>query len=160
MKTGKLLLYHGSNQVIDVPKWNHGSKFRDFGQCFYTTHSREMARDWAEKSSLVSPVVNSYMLDFRSVETYNLRIKRFRADGEWAEFVYNNRFNAGFRRPGYDIIVGPVADRGLTEQFYKIDNEGLTFSDIATLISYSRYKEMQVCFCSDYAVGLLKRVDL
>ena len=65
MKIGKLLLYHGSNMVVDCPKWNHGSRYRDFGQCFYTTHSREMARDWAEKMSLVNPVVNGYALDFR-----------------------------------------------------------------------------------------------
>ena len=29
MKIGKLLLYHGSNMVIDSPEWNHGSRFRD-----------------------------------------------------------------------------------------------------------------------------------
>ncbi|MBR4363716.1 MAG: DUF3990 domain-containing protein [Prevotella sp.] len=160
MKIGKLLLYHGSNMVVDCPKWNHGSRYRDFGQCFYTTHSREMARDWAEKMSLVNPVVNGYALDFRSVETCDLRIKRFRADAEWAEFIYNNRFNSTFCRPEYDIIVGPVADRGLTEQFSRIDNEGLSFDDIAPLINYSRYKDVQICFCSEYSVKLLKRIDL
>jgi hypothetical protein len=56
--------------------------------------------------------------------------------------------------------VGPVADRGLTEQFAKIETEGLTFADVAPLIKYDRYKEMQVCFSSEYAVKLLKRIDL
>ena len=55
--------------------------------------------------------------------------------------------------------MGPLADRGLTEQFAKIEAEGLTFAEIAPLINYRRYKEMQVCFCSDYAVKLLKRID-
>lgn len=110
--------------------------------------------------SLAHPVVNSYSLDFRQAETYDLRIKRFWADAEWAEFIYNNRFNPSFRRPEYDVIVGPVADRGLTEQFARIETEGLSFADVAPLINYSRYKEMQVCFCSDYAVKLLKRIDL
>ena len=160
MKLGKLLLYHGSNQIVEVPEWNHGSKYRDFGQCFYTTHSRDMARDWAVKQYALYPVVNSYLLDFHSMDTYCLRIKRFNPDAEWAEFVYNNRFNANFTRPVYDIIIGPVADRGLTEQFSKIENEGLNFSDIAPLIIYNRYKDFQVCFCSDYAVGLLKRIEL
>lgn len=159
MKIGKLLLYHGSDQKVETPEWNHGSRYRDFGQCFYTSHSRQMAKDWADKMSLLHPVVNSYSLDFREAETCNLRIKRFRANAEWAEFIYNNRFNAAYRRPEYDIIVGPLADRGLTEQFAKIEAEGLTFAEIAPLINYSRYKEMQVCFCSDYAVKLLKRID-
>lgn len=160
MKVGKLLLYHGSDQQVNIPEWNHGSRYRDFGHCFYTTHSRAMARDWAEKASLLTPVVNGYAIDFEVVETHNLRIKRFRADAEWAEFVYNNRFNPGYKRPQYDIIVGPVADCGLTEQFSRIETEGLTFADVAPLIKYERYKEMQVCFCSEYAVKLLKRIDL
>jgi len=160
MKAGKLLLYHGSNQVVDEPEWNHGSKFRDFGQCFYTTHSRAMARDWAEKASLVNPVINAYLLDFKLLQSGNLRVKRFQADAEWAEFVYNNRFKPDFNRPGFDIIVGPVADRGLTEQFSKIDIGDKTFSDVAPEIVYDKYKDLQVCFCTDYAVGLLKRIDL
>lgn len=160
MKVGKLLLYHGSDQQIDRPEWNHGSRYRDFGQCFYTTHSRAMASNWAEKNFMLHPVVNGYALDFEAAETFNLRIKRFHADAEWAEFIYNNRFNPGFKRPAYDVIVGPVADRGLTEQFAKIETEGLTFADVAPLIKYDRYKEMQVCFSSEYAVKLLKRIDL
>lgn len=88
MKIGKLLLYHGSDQQVNIPEWNHGSRYRDFGHCFYTTHSRAMARDWAEKASLLTPVVNGYAIDFEVVETHNLRIKRFRANAEWAEFVY------------------------------------------------------------------------
>lgn len=159
MKIGKLLLYHGSDQDVRNPLWNHGSRFRDFGQCFYTTHSRQMAKDWADKMSAKHPVVNIYSLDFREVETYNLRIKRFRADAEWAEFIYNNRFNPKYKRPLYDVIVGPIADRGLTEQFARIQTEGLTFADVAPLINYDRYKEMQVCFCSDYAVKLLRQID-
>ena len=160
MKAGKLLLYHGSDQVVDVPEWNHGSRFRDFGHCFYTTHSREMARGWAEKSSVVNPVVNAYLIDFRLLQSCSLKVKRFKADAEWAEFVFNNRFKTDFKRPDYDIIVGPVADRGLTEQFSKIDIEGMTFADVAPHILYTRYKDLQICFCNDYAVGLLKRIDV
>lgn len=119
-----------------------------------------MASNWAEKNFMLHPVVNGYALDFDAAETFNLRIKRFHADAEWAEFIYNNRFNPGFKRPAYDVIVGPVADRGLTEQFAKIETEGLTFADVAPLIKYDRYKEMQVCFSSEYAVKLLKRIDL
>jgi hypothetical protein len=55
MKVGKLLLYHGSDQQIDRPEWNHGSRYRDFGQCFYTTHSRAMASNWAEKNFMLHP---------------------------------------------------------------------------------------------------------
>ena len=51
MKVGKLLLYHGSDQQIDRPEWNHGSRYRDFGQCFYTTYDRETAEDRLDEES-------------------------------------------------------------------------------------------------------------
>jgi len=35
MKASQLYLYHGSDVVIDSPKWNLGSSHRDFGQCLY-----------------------------------------------------------------------------------------------------------------------------
>lgn len=158
MKATQLYLYHGTDVVIDAPKWNHGSRYRDFGHCFYTTHSREMATDWAEKRSLLYPVVNCYVVNFKDLQTGTLKVKRFKADAEWAEFIYNNRYNRHYRRPDYDIIIGPVADKGLSEQMAKARREGKTFEEIAPLIQYNRFRDMQVCFCSDYALTLLKRI--
>ena len=38
---------------------------------------------------------------------------------------------------------------------------GITEADFAILgILYTRYKDLQICFCNDYAVGLLKRIDV
>ena len=44
-----VVLYHGTDKVLLQPTWNKGSRYRDFGQCFYTTYNRDMAVDWAEK---------------------------------------------------------------------------------------------------------------
>lgn len=85
--------------------------------------------------------------------TADLRIKRFKADAEWAEFVYNNRENARFRRPSYDIIIGPIADRGLSDEFKKVKRGKATFADIAPLIHYDKYKSYQVAFCSEKALN-------
>lgn len=48
-----------------------------------------------------------------------------------------------------------MADRGLKEQFIKMKTEGKTFDEIAPLIHYDKFRSMQVCFCSDYAIGML-----
>lgn len=152
-------LYHGSDQRIDSPRWDLGDEGRDFGRCFYTTYDRRTAKDWAEKNFKGHSVVNRYAVDLERLTDGGLRIKRFEADAQWAEFVWNNRYNTKFKRPNYDIIIGPLADRGLKEQFMKMKTEGKSFDEIAPLIHYDKFRSMQVCFCSDYAVSMLNLMD-
>ncbi|MCR5394122.1 MAG: DUF3990 domain-containing protein [Bacteroidales bacterium] len=154
-----IYLYHGSNQRIESPKWNIGEEGRDFGRCFYTTYDRRTARDWAKKNFGDNPIVNKYVLDLEKLTDGTLRIKRFNADAEWAEFVWKNRYDRKYRRPDYDIIIGPMADRGLKKQFMKMRTEGKSFAEVAPFIHYDRFQSMQVCFCSDYAVRMLDLIE-
>ena len=155
------ILHHGTDQTFDTPRWDMGSERRDFGRCFYTTYSRKMADDWAKyKSQEGGGITYHYVIDFTKMASCNLRIMRYEANEEWAKFVYNNRYNKRFRRPQYDIIIGPLADNGLSDQFSKIKKEGKTFEEIAPLIEYTKYSAVQVCFCSDNALQLLRRIEL
>lgn len=153
-------LHHGSNVVVNAPEWDKGSRYRDFGQCFYTTYNEQMAKDWTAKMSGAT-IVNHYRFDWEKLDasTHNLKVKRFVADAEWARFVYNNRYVRNFRRPPYDIIVGPLADRSLTEQFARIKTEGLSFDEVAQKIEYTKYHATQVCFCTDKAVKMLTKIE-
>lgn len=159
MQISQFVLYHGSDMDVKLPVCNSGSRYRDFGQCFYTTYDRDTAKDWAEKINAVYPVINKYALNLKHFQTGNLRIKRFNADAEWAEFVYNNRENSRFRRPAYDIIIGPIADRGLSQEFQKVKRRKATFAEIAPLIHYNKYKSYQVAFCTEKALNLLTYLD-
>jgi hypothetical protein len=152
-------LYHGTDVKIPHPACDRGKDGRDFGRCFYTTYNRKTARDWAKKNFGSNFVVNRYSINLEVLENGGLRIKRFHADAEWAEFVWRNRYDRKFKRPQYDIIIGPMADRGLKEQFMKMRTEDKTFAEIAPMIHYDRFKSLQVCFCSDYAVKLLNLID-
>lgn len=159
MNISQFVLYHGSDIDVRTPRWNSGSRFRDFGQCFYTTYDRETAKDWAEKITTLYPVVNKYALNLKRIDSTNLRIKRFEANEEWARFVYENRENARYKRPAYDIIIGPIADRGLQQEFSKVKRGKATFAEIAPLIHYDRYHSYQVAFCTDKALELLTYLD-
>lgn len=159
MQISQFILYHGSDTDVKLPVWNSGSRYRDFGQCFYTTYDRATAQDWADKIDPLDPVINKYALNLKNFHTADLRIKRFQADAEWAQFVYNNRENSRFRRPAYDIIIGPIADRGLTDEFKKVKRGKATFAEIAPLIHYDRYKSYQVAFCTEKALNLLTYLD-
>ena len=159
MQISQFVLYHGSGTDVKLPVCDSGSRYRDFGQCFYTTYDRSTAQDWAEKMQALSPVVNKYAFNLKHMPTADLRIKRFQADAEWAEFVYNNRENSRFHRPAYDIIIGPIADRGLSDEFKKVKRGKATFAEIAPLIHYDKYNSYQVAFCSKKALNLLTYLD-
>lgn len=159
MIISQFVLYHGSDTNVKRPVWNSGSRFRDFGQCFYTTYDRDTAKDWAVKMTALYPVVNKYALNLKSVQTMDLRIKRFQADEEWARFVYENRENSRFKRPAYDIIIGPIADKGLQDEFRKVKSGKASFAEIAPLIHYDRFHSYQVAFCTDRALKLLSYLD-
>ena len=91
-----------------------------------------MAKNWANKRFEKDAVLNKYHIDLERLVDGNLKIKRFNADAEWAEFVWRNRYDEKYRRPDYDIIIGPIADFGLKREFIKMRTEGLSFSDVAS----------------------------
>lgn len=159
MQISQFVLYHGSDTDVKLPVCDSGSRYRDFGQCFYTTYDRSTAQDWAEKMEALNPVVNKYAFNLKHMPTADLRIKRFQADAEWAQFIYNNRQNPRYRRPAYDIIIGPIADRGLIDEFRKVRRGKATFEEIAPLIHYDRFNSYQVAFCSKKAMNLLTYLD-
>ena len=39
-----LILYHGSQQIVEVPKFGIGKSYNDYGQGFYCTESIELAK--------------------------------------------------------------------------------------------------------------------
>lgn len=42
-----LIIYHGSQQIVEVPKFGIGKKYHDYGQGFYCTENIELAKEWA-----------------------------------------------------------------------------------------------------------------
>lgn len=118
MQISQFVLYHGSDTDVKHPVWNSGSRYRDFGQCFYTTYDRETAKDWAEKIGSLFPIVNRYALSLKHMQTANLRVKRFDANAEWAQFVYNNRENPRFHRPAYRYTYDTALDVVLSSNTY------------------------------------------
>ena len=40
-------IYHGSQQIVEVPKYGVGKTYNDYGQGFYCTENIELAKEWA-----------------------------------------------------------------------------------------------------------------
>lgn len=42
-----LVIYHGSQQIVEVPKLAMSKKYNDYGRGFYCTENIELAKEWA-----------------------------------------------------------------------------------------------------------------
>ena len=71
----KIILFHGSEKVIEHPVFGAGKKHNDFGLGFYCTESEALAKEWAV-SSLRDGFANRYTLD-----TEYLRVLQFEQPG-------------------------------------------------------------------------------
>ena len=107
-----MLVYHGSNMVVEKPKLIHQNRFLDFGNGFYTTTNRAQAENFAEKVVARrggTPTVNIYEID-ENINEKLFRIKRFVApDEDWLDFVSAHR-NGTYSGEQYDLIIGAVAN--------------------------------------------------
>ena len=46
----KIILFHGSNQIVEMPELLQGNIHNDYGQGFYCTRIEDMAKEWACKN--------------------------------------------------------------------------------------------------------------
>lgn len=43
----EIIIYHGSQQIVEVPQYGIGKSYNDYGQGFYCTERIELAKEWA-----------------------------------------------------------------------------------------------------------------
>ncbi len=106
-----MLLYHGSNVAVKVPKIIESNRALDFGCGFYLTSDFEQAAKWARLMVLRrgegSPTVTVFDYDENAL---SLNILCFTSpDAEWLKFVASHRTNINLAND-YDVISGPVAN--------------------------------------------------
>ena len=62
----KMIIYHGSNMLVEKPKITEQNRFLDFGTGFYTTTNQFQAENFAikvAKRSGEKPILNIYEID-------------------------------------------------------------------------------------------------
>lgn len=129
----KLIVYHGSNDIIDKPKHDGGRKFSDFGLGFYVTTNIEMAKSWACRKKAKNSYVNKYMVNVDGLNSLT-----FDLDLNWLLFIaYNRRVveNEEIKMilkerykdiDKYDIIIGPTADDRMFDTLDLFFNNNIT----------------------------------
>ena len=78
-----MILYHGTNQIIQGIDLNKGRNRTDFGKGFYLGSNLDVAREWAKARAVFSgaPIVMRYDLDVANAEYQKLL-----NNDEWSEW--------------------------------------------------------------------------
>lgn len=121
----KMILYHGSEQIIKKPEYGKGSSTNDYGRGFYCTENKELGKEWACKKNK-DGFVNQYAFDLDGLEILNLNDKSYsilhwlalltKYRGYWqaksiaeeAKIYLQETFLLDITR--YDVIIGYRAD--------------------------------------------------
>lgn len=155
-----MILYHGSNMIVEKPRLIEQNRFLDFGYGFYTTTNRGQAENFAKKvivSRGGKAFINIYEIDEKSV--YNLlEVKQFfKPDEEWLDFVSANRKGAYVGKT-YDLIIGAVANDDVyrTLQVY---SSGLLTKEQALEALKIKKLFNQYVFASEKSLSLLKFIE-
>lgn len=89
MSDSVLLLYHGSETIIEKPVFGYGNSRNDYGKGFYCTEDPELAKEWACKNNSPS-YANKYSLDTGGLNILDLNNRRY-CVLEWITVLVENR---------------------------------------------------------------------
>lgn len=108
-----MIVYHGSNLVVETPKLIPQNRYLDFGYGFYTTTNKIQAVSFAEKvykrKAEGTKQVSMYEVDEETLFA-ECSVLRFDSPNEkWLDFVAENR-SGTYQGGMFDVVYGPVSN--------------------------------------------------
>ena len=85
----ELIIYHGSENIIEVPKYGKGKPYNDYGLGFYCTEYVELAKEWACDDKH-GGFANKYILDTTGLKVLDLNSKDY-CIIHWISVLLKNR---------------------------------------------------------------------
>lgn len=125
MTMKKLILYHGSKDIIKQPEYGKGKPYNDYGLGFYCTENLDLAKEWACSENIFG-FANKYEFDTTGLAIMNLSSNKYMVLNWLAILLQNRNFHLStpLSRQGkeyilknflpdyynYDVIIGYRAD--------------------------------------------------
>lgn len=120
-----MILYHGSEKIIEKPIYGKGNLRNDYGRGFYCTENEELAKEWA-CSNNKNGFTNKYELNMEGLNVLYLNSKKYNIL-HWLAILTKNRTywenstisevakkyisdNFMIDMAEYDVIIGYRAD--------------------------------------------------
>lgn len=98
-----MILYHGSNQIVEYPEIRKAKFNKDFYFGFYCTQYEKQAERWAGRYGK-----KGYINKYEYIPDCNLKNLKFEnMTEEWLDFIVACRTGQPHQ---YDIVEGPMAD--------------------------------------------------
>lgn len=155
-----MIIYHGSNLVVEKPKLIAQNRFLDFGYGFYTTTNKVQAINFAEKvykrRNEGTKQVSIYEIDEEKIFAECL-VLRFDSPNEaWLDFVAQN-CSGNYKGDAYDVIYGPVANDDVYTTFTLYQAGALSKEQALETLKIKKLYD-QMVFASEKALAFLKFV--
>lgn len=132
-----MILYHGSQEIVQMPVFGKGKKQNDYGLGFYCTESLELAKEWA------CPILKDGFANQYSFDTKGLKILRLNSDEyhilNWLALLLCNR----------QIDLNQNKQVGLRGRKYIIENFTPDIKDYDVIIGY-RADDRYFAFAKDF----------
>ena len=168
-----MILYHGSENIIEVPLYGKGSTHNDYGRGFYCTEHEELAKDWA-CSNNHNGFANKYAFNMDGLNVLHLNSEKYNLLNWLAVLTRNRTYwenstvsetakrylaeNFMIDTDSYDVIIG-----------YRADDSYFSFAQdfVAGAISYRQLGDAmrlgklgeQVVLMSEKAFGSIKYIS-
>ena len=150
-----MILYHGSNMVIDRIDLEKSKPNKDFGRGFYLSENETQAKEMAVFKSMQlggEPVVTKFEFDKDILNSSALHTRIFEDySEEWADFVFSNR--EGLQTEKYDIVNDKI---GL--QIRKLKDGSIDKAEFLNRLKYMKGITYQYYFGSESAIGYLTKI--
>lgn len=161
----KIVLFHGSENIIEKPYYGGGKKTNDFGLGFYCTESINLAKEWAV-SSMKDGFCNKYSIDTSYMRILNLNTSKYNILNWLAVLLENRVFsiktpiakkarnyiieNFGINVNAYDIIIGYRADDSYYDYAEAFINNSISIEQLSKAMRLGKLGE-QIVIKSQFA---------
>ncbi len=134
------ILYHGSEHIVEKPVYGEGRKHNDYGQGFYCTREKDIAREWSVDKDR-DGYVNCYELDADSMTVLNLEQDSY-TTLHWLGILLENRTFS------LDSPLEREAKR------YILENFSVPYQEADLIIGY-RADDSYFSFAQDFISGAI-----
>ena len=105
-----MILYHGSDVIVEHPDTLHSKEHLDFGVGFYTTSIQSQAERWAKRKAALNGKTTGFVSMYEANDMSGFAVQNFGDNLDaWLDFVCSCRDGSDIYRK-YDVILGKVAD--------------------------------------------------
>ena len=169
----KIILYHGSPEIIETPVFGKGKSYNDYGKGFYCTQYIELAKEWACTEG-VDGYANRYEIETDGLKILNLSDEQYTIL-HWLALLMKNRkgrLSTPIMKRGkedllehylpdisdYDVIIGYRADDSYFSFAKSFVNNAISLKQLGNAMRLGKLGE-QFVLKSQKAFDTIKFLD-